>query len=108
MAACLIEVQQILFSAANQCAMAKLAGSSLAGDAARDAIQAFAGYGFVKELAATGEGFRLEAIYRDSRIGEIHEGAKNSAPSGGALDLWPRRFGLTLNFPGCANHWSAA
>lgn len=57
------------------CAMAKLAGSSLAGDIARDAIQACGGYGFVKELGATGEQFPLEAIYRDSKIGEIYEGA---------------------------------
>ena len=56
-------------------AMAKLAGSSLAGDVARDAIQVCGGYGFVKELAATGERFPLEAIYRDSKIGEIYEGA---------------------------------
>lgn len=57
------------------CAMAKLAGSSLAGDVARDAIQVCGGYGFVQELAATGETFPLEAIYRDSKIGEIYEGA---------------------------------
>lgn len=57
------------------CAMAKLDGSSLAGTIARDAIQVCGGYGFVKELAATGEQFPLEAIYRDSKIGEIYEGA---------------------------------
>ena len=57
------------------CAMAKLIGSALAGDIARDAIQACGGYGFVKEVAATGEEFPLEAIYRDSKIGEIYEGA---------------------------------
>lgn len=62
-------------TAATQCAMAKLVGSSLAGDVARDAIQVCGGYGFVKELAATGEQFPLEAIYRDSKIGEIYEGA---------------------------------
>lgn len=59
----------------NMCAMAKLVGSSLACDIARDAIQACGGYGFVKELAATGQQFPLEAIYRDSKIGEIYEGA---------------------------------
>nr|WP_281283125.1 acyl-CoA dehydrogenase family protein [Zoogloea oleivorans] len=62
-------------SVANQCAMAKLIGSALAGDVARDAIQVCGGYGFVKELAATGQQFPLEAIYRDSKIGEIYEGA---------------------------------
>lgn len=57
------------------CAMAKLVGSSLAGDLARDAIQVCGGYGFVKELAHTGQEYPLEAIYRDSKIGEIYEGA---------------------------------
>lgn len=57
------------------CAMAKLVGSSLAGDVARDAIQVCGGYGFVKELAHTGQQYPLEAIYRDSKIGEIYEGA---------------------------------
>jgi alkylation response protein AidB-like acyl-CoA dehydrogenase len=60
---------------AQQCAMAKLVGSSLAGDLARDAIQVCGGYGFVKELAHTGQQYPLEAIYRDSKIGEIYEGA---------------------------------
>jgi len=58
-----------------QCAMAKLVGSSLAGDLARDAIQVCGGYGFVKELAHTGQQYPLEAIYRDSKIGEIYEDA---------------------------------
>jgi alkylation response protein AidB-like acyl-CoA dehydrogenase len=62
-------------SAQNLCAMAKLDGSALAGTIARDAIQVCGGYGFVKELAATGQQFPLEAIYRDSKIGEIYEGA---------------------------------
>jgi len=62
-------------SVAQQCAMAKLVGSSLAGDLARDAIQVCGGYGFIKELANTGQQYPLEAIYRDSKIGEIYEGA---------------------------------
>lgn len=57
------------------CAMAKLTGSSLAGDIARGAIQVCGGYGFAREVAATKERFPLEAIYRDSKIGEIYEGA---------------------------------
>jgi alkylation response protein AidB-like acyl-CoA dehydrogenase len=57
------------------CAMAKLVGSRLAGDIARDAIQVCGGYGFIKELAHTGQEYPLEAIYRDSKIGEIYEGA---------------------------------
>lgn len=59
----------------HMCGMAKLKGSSLAGDVARDAIQVCGGYGFVKELAHTGQQYPLEAIYRDSKIGEIYEGA---------------------------------
>ncbi len=59
----------------SMCAMAKLIGSTLPGDIARDAIQVCGGYGFVKELAADGRQFPLEAIYRDSKIGEIYEGA---------------------------------
>ena len=42
---------------------------------ARDAIQVCGGYGFVRELSATGQQFPLEAIYRDAKIGEIYEGA---------------------------------
>ncbi|WNC73890.1 acyl-CoA dehydrogenase family protein [Thalassotalea psychrophila] len=57
------------------CAMAKLIGSALPGDLVRDAIQVCGGYGFVKELAATGQQFPLESIYRDCKIGEIYEGA---------------------------------
>jgi len=59
----------------HMCGMAKLVGSSLAVDIARDAIQVCGGYGFVKELAHTGQQYPLEAIYRDSKIGEIYEGA---------------------------------
>jgi len=58
-----------------QAAMAKVAGTELAVDVARSAIQACGAYGFVRELAATGESFPLEAIYRDAKIGEIYEGA---------------------------------
>jgi alkylation response protein AidB-like acyl-CoA dehydrogenase len=61
--------------AQNLCSMAKVEGSKLAGDLARDAIQVCGGYGFVKELAHTGQQYPLEAIYRDSKIGEIYEGA---------------------------------
>jgi len=72
--AALAEDKQRL-SVQQQCAMAKLVGSSLAVDLARDAIQVCGGYGFVKELANTGQKYPLEAIYRDSKIGEIYEGA---------------------------------
>jgi alkylation response protein AidB-like acyl-CoA dehydrogenase len=58
-----------------QAAMAKIAGSELAVNVSRDAIQVCGGYGFVRELSATGETFPLESIYRDAKIGEIYEGA---------------------------------
>lgn len=56
-------------------AMAKLAGSRLAVDVARDAIQVCGAYGFVRELTGSGQEMPLEAIYRDAKIGEIYEGA---------------------------------
>lgn len=58
-----------------EAAMAKLVGSRLAVDIARDAIQVCGGYGFVRELSGTGEQMPLESIYRDAKIGEIYEGA---------------------------------
>ena len=58
-----------------EAAMAKLTGSRLAVDVARDAIQVCGAYGFVRELAGTGELMPLESIYRDAKIGEIYEGA---------------------------------
>jgi len=56
-------------------AMAKVAGSELAVDVVRDAVQACGAYGFVRTLSGTGEHFPLESIYRDAKIGEIYEGA---------------------------------
>lgn len=58
-----------------EAAMAKLRGTALAVDIARDAIQCMGGYGFAHELGADGARYRLEAIYRDAKIGEIYEGA---------------------------------
>ena len=56
-------------------AMAKVKGSALAVDLARDAVQACGGYGFVRELAGDGQHWPLEALYRDAKVGEIYEGA---------------------------------
>jgi len=56
-------------------AMAKVAGSEVAVDVARDAIQACGGYGFARKMSADGIDWPLEAIYRDAKIGEIYEGA---------------------------------
>lgn len=54
--------------------MAKFYGSRLAVDMARDAVQAFGGLGFARELSADSTAGPVEAIYRDSKIGEIYEG----------------------------------
>ena len=62
-------------NAETEAAMAKVAGSELAVDVARDAIQACGAYGFVQTLSGPGEHFPLESIYRDAKIGEIYEGA---------------------------------
>jgi butyryl-CoA dehydrogenase len=58
-----------------EAAMAKLVGTRLSVDIARDAVQAFGGLGFTVDQGATGLAMPIEAIYRDSKIGEIYEGA---------------------------------
>lgn len=58
-----------------EAAMAKVAGTELAVDMTRDAIQVFGGYGFLRELGDDGTAYRLEELYRDAKIGEIYEGA---------------------------------
>ena len=56
-------------------AMAKVKGSSVAVDVARDAVQACGGYGFARSMPGAGQNWPLEAIYRDAKVGEIYEGA---------------------------------
>jgi butyryl-CoA dehydrogenase len=58
-----------------EAAMAKWYGTNLAGEFARDAVQIFGGYGFMRELAADSSHYRVEEIYRDCKIAEIYEGA---------------------------------
>lgn len=58
-----------------EAAMAKVIGSRIAVDVTRDAIQVHGGYGFVRELTAEGTTNHLESIWRDSKVGEIYEGA---------------------------------
>lgn len=58
-----------------EAAMAKVVGSRVAVDIARDAIQVHGGYGFVRKLTADGMVNHLESIWRDSKVGEIYEGA---------------------------------
>jgi len=57
-----------------EAAMAKWYCTNLAGEFARDAVQIFGGYGFMRELAADGSHYRVEEIYRDCKIAEIYEG----------------------------------
>jgi alkylation response protein AidB-like acyl-CoA dehydrogenase len=58
-----------------EASMAKVLGTRLANDLARDALQVHGGLGFAREVRGTGERPRLEAIYRDAKILEIFEGA---------------------------------
>ncbi|WP_435220535.1 acyl-CoA dehydrogenase family protein [Streptomyces sp. Tue6028] len=58
-----------------EAAMAKLLGTRLSVDIARDAVQVFGGMGFVQERGADGATSVVSTIYRDSKIGEIYEGA---------------------------------
>lgn len=58
-----------------EASMAKLAGTEVSVEIARDAVQLFGGLGFTRELGADSSTIPVEAIYRDSKIGEIYEGA---------------------------------
>jgi alkylation response protein AidB-like acyl-CoA dehydrogenase len=75
-----------------EAAMAKLTGSRLAVDVARDAIQVCGAYGFARELAGTGELMPLESIYRDAKIGEIYEGANEVQKWVIARNIFGRKF----------------
>ncbi|AIO71232.1 acyl-CoA dehydrogenase family protein [Burkholderia multivorans] len=57
-----------------EAAMAKWYATHLAAEFARDGVQIFGGYGFMKELASDGSHYRVEEIYRDCKIAEIYEG----------------------------------
>jgi alkylation response protein AidB-like acyl-CoA dehydrogenase len=58
-----------------EAAMAKEAGTRLANDLVREAIQIHGAVGFARQVAETGESVRLEEMYRDAKILEIFEGA---------------------------------
>jgi butyryl-CoA dehydrogenase len=55
-------------------AMAKYYSTQIAGDIAREAVQAFGGYGYLNELGADGSFYKVAEIYRDNKIAEIYEG----------------------------------
>lgn len=57
-----------------EAAMAKWYATNLAGEFAREAVQIFGGYGFMRELATDGSRYHVEEVYRDCKIAEIYEG----------------------------------
>jgi butyryl-CoA dehydrogenase len=52
----------------------KYYGTECAVDMARDAVQVFGGYGFMRRLEDDQSTYKVEEIYRDSKITEIYEG----------------------------------
>jgi butyryl-CoA dehydrogenase len=57
-----------------EAAMAKYYATQIAGDVAREAVQIFGGYGYVRALGADHSTYKVEQIYRDCKIAEIYEG----------------------------------
>jgi butyryl-CoA dehydrogenase len=57
-----------------EAAMAKYFGTQVAGDFAREAVQIFGGYGFLRKLEHDQSVYKVEEIYRDCKIAEIYEG----------------------------------
>jgi alkylation response protein AidB-like acyl-CoA dehydrogenase len=57
-----------------EAAGAKYYGTECGADMARDAIQIFGGYGFMRELRHDQSTYKVEEIYRDCKIAEIYEG----------------------------------
>lgn len=55
--------------------MAKYYATNLASEFAREAVQIFGGYGFMRELSHDGSHYHVGEIYRDVKISEIYEGA---------------------------------
>jgi len=58
-----------------EAAGAKYYCTECAVDIARDAVQIFGGYGFMRMLANDKSTYKVEEIYRDCKITEIYEGA---------------------------------
>lgn len=57
-----------------EAAGAKYYATQLAGDMARDAIQIFGGYGYMKELSHDKSRYKVMEIFQDFKIAEIYEG----------------------------------
>jgi len=58
-----------------EAAGAKYYSTECAVDMARDAVQIFGGYGYMRSLAHDGSTYKVEDIFRDCKITEIYEGA---------------------------------
>jgi butyryl-CoA dehydrogenase len=57
-----------------EAAGAKYYGTEAAANMARDAVQLFGGYGFMRRLEHDQSVYKVEEIYRDCKIAEIYEG----------------------------------
>ncbi|MCK4782545.1 MAG: acyl-CoA dehydrogenase family protein [Desulfobacteraceae bacterium] len=57
-----------------EAAGAKYYGTQVGVDMARDAVQIFGGYGFMRLLEYDQSTYKVEEIYRDSKVTEIYEG----------------------------------
>jgi alkylation response protein AidB-like acyl-CoA dehydrogenase len=57
-----------------EAAGAKYYATNCAAEIAREAIQVFGGYGYMRKLAHDSSTYKVEEIYRDSKIAEIYEG----------------------------------
>ncbi len=57
-----------------EAAGAKYYGTEVAANIAKDGVQIFGGYGFMKELAHDKSTYKVEEVYRDCKIPEIYEG----------------------------------
>lgn len=54
--------------------MAKYYATQIASDIAREAVQAFGGYGYMNTLGADGSTYKVAEIFKDSKVTEIYEG----------------------------------
>lgn len=54
---------------------AKFYGSEISVTMARNAVQIFGGLGLMVELGHDNSTYKVEEIYRDSKVGEIYEGS---------------------------------
>jgi butyryl-CoA dehydrogenase len=75
-----------------EAAMAKFTGTQLAVDMARDAVQIFGGYGYLRRLSHDGSTYKVEELYRDSKITEIYEGANEIQKMLVAREIFGKEF----------------